>query len=554
MYRFQFSPKRKASGGGPTRAGAGCRSGAGDDLVMSVGKLYDLVEQLFWAHVVRDRRKGGRTGPVDPDLLARMCEAIEHRGPDSRGPSLDGGVGLGIQRLAIIDLETGDQPISNEDGSVVVVLNGEIYNYRELREELERARAPLRHAQRHRGDRPPLRGATATAASSSCAACSPSRSGTARRRRLLLARDRVGKKPLFYSRRAAAPCGSPPSPRRSSGTPTSRARSTSTRSTRSCSYQYVPHPRARSPRCGSCRPRTRSRGRTGRPRDRAATGSSPTAPATLRGSERELHELIRERAARGDAAAPAQRRPARRLPLRRRRLERRRRRDGAGRRARRSRRSRSASTIAAFDETRVRARGRGALRHRAPRVHASSRTRSRCLPRLVWHYGEPFADSSAIPSFYLAELDPPPRHGRAQRRRRRRELRRLHPLRRPHVRSTACGWLPRPLVPRGRAAFGSHRAPGTDRAAVRIAAAHARPSALPLDPVGALRRCGSPYFTAARARARSTRPSSARLDARDDRTAPLVIARSVRELRRERPRSSGCSTSTSAPTCPATCS
>ena len=68
-------------------------------------------------------------------------------GPDSRGTFLEDGVGLGIQRLAIIDLETGDQPIFNEDGSVVVVLNGEIYNYRELRERAARG-PPLRDAQR----------------------------------------------------------------------------------------------------------------------------------------------------------------------------------------------------------------------------------------------------------------------------------------------------------------------------------------------------------------------------------------------------------------------
>src|ERR1700746_475779 len=76
--------------------------------------------------------------PVGEELLNRMCEVVEHRGPDSRGLLVDDGVGLGIQRLRIIDLETGHQPIFNEDGSVVVVLNGEIYNYVELRDELRR--------------------------------------------------------------------------------------------------------------------------------------------------------------------------------------------------------------------------------------------------------------------------------------------------------------------------------------------------------------------------------------------------------------------------------
>src|SRR4249919_1964852 len=74
---------------------------------------------------------------ADVGTLERMCAALEHRGPDSRGLHADAGVGLGIQRLRVIDLETGDQPIYNEDRTVAVVLNGEIYNYRELRRGLE---------------------------------------------------------------------------------------------------------------------------------------------------------------------------------------------------------------------------------------------------------------------------------------------------------------------------------------------------------------------------------------------------------------------------------
>ena len=66
-----------------------------------------------------------------------MCERQAHRGPDSRGIHRSNGVALGIQRLRIIDLETGDQPIYNEDRSVAVVLNGEIYNFPELRAQLE---------------------------------------------------------------------------------------------------------------------------------------------------------------------------------------------------------------------------------------------------------------------------------------------------------------------------------------------------------------------------------------------------------------------------------
>ena len=73
-----------------------------------------------------------RARPVEDDSLRAMGDAIRHRGPDESGLLTDGAFGFGMQRLSIIDLKTGQQPIGNEDGSVQVVLNGEIYNYREL--------------------------------------------------------------------------------------------------------------------------------------------------------------------------------------------------------------------------------------------------------------------------------------------------------------------------------------------------------------------------------------------------------------------------------------
>jgi len=75
--------------------------------------------------------------PVDCELLERMNGAIQHRGPDSRGYFVEKNIGMGMRRLAIIDVAGGEQPIANEDGTVVVVFNGEIYNFRELRVELE---------------------------------------------------------------------------------------------------------------------------------------------------------------------------------------------------------------------------------------------------------------------------------------------------------------------------------------------------------------------------------------------------------------------------------
>lgn len=77
--------------------------------------------------------------PVDPARIRWMTDAILHRGPDDDGYFIAGPVGIGMRRLSIIDLDEGQQPVANEDGSVRLVQNGEIYNYRELRHELERA-------------------------------------------------------------------------------------------------------------------------------------------------------------------------------------------------------------------------------------------------------------------------------------------------------------------------------------------------------------------------------------------------------------------------------
>lgn len=126
-----------------------------------------------------------------------MSATLVHRGPDSAGQVVDGPVGLAARRLSIIDLETGDQPISNESGDVHVVQNGEIYNYRELRSELERAGHCFRtqsdtevlvHLYEEEGDgfAGRLRGMFAVAV------------WDARRRRLVLVRDRFGIKPLYY--------------------------------------------------------------------------------------------------------------------------------------------------------------------------------------------------------------------------------------------------------------------------------------------------------------------------------------------------------------------
>jgi asparagine synthase (glutamine-hydrolysing) len=130
-------------------------------------------------------------------LLRAMCDRMVHRGPDSDGAMVQSGVGLGMRRLAIIDLVAGDQPVWNEDRSVAVVLNGEIYNYRELRAHLA-ARGHsfgshsdtevLPHLYEEYGDRmvEHLNGMFAFAL------------WDTNRQRLLIARDRFGEKPLYW--------------------------------------------------------------------------------------------------------------------------------------------------------------------------------------------------------------------------------------------------------------------------------------------------------------------------------------------------------------------
>jgi len=127
-----------------------------------------------------------------------MCDEIRHRGPDEEGYYVEGGCGIGMRRLSIIDLTTGTQPISNEDGTVWVVFNGEIYNYQELRAGLIRRghhfktgsdTEVLVHLYEEDGSAgaEKLRGMFAYAIWDS------------RNRSVLLVRDRFGKKPLYFA-------------------------------------------------------------------------------------------------------------------------------------------------------------------------------------------------------------------------------------------------------------------------------------------------------------------------------------------------------------------
>lgn len=146
---------------------------------------------LWAASDVRVREERAQT-------LEKMCRVIRHRGPDDQGVKIIDGVALGMRRLSIIDLNGGRQPISNEDATVTIVFNGEIYNYRDLQADL-----------RARGHRLETNSDTETIVHSyeeyGCA-CIESLRGMFsfalwddREKKLFIARDRVGKKPLYYS-------------------------------------------------------------------------------------------------------------------------------------------------------------------------------------------------------------------------------------------------------------------------------------------------------------------------------------------------------------------
>ena len=327
-----------------------------------------------------------------------MCDEIQHRGPDSRGIFVDPSVGIGVQRLAVIDLHTGNQPVGNEDDSVIVVLNGEIYNYRELRRDLEKSG----HQLRTEGDTEViahlyedfgadlvqrLRGMFAFAV------------WDRRRRLLLLARDRLGKKPLYYCYRrgtlwfgseAKAILQDPAVPRDVDLHAVDAF----------LHYQYVPEPRSAFAALRRIPPGHTLTWRDGemlvtrywklsyRKQD---LGPESELPERLRDSLLEATQLrLRSDVPVGaflsggiDSSAVVA---------------------AMARTSSGSVRTFSIGFVESrYDETRY-ARDvarRYSTEHEELIVEPSA---LELLPRLAWHYGEPFADPSAIPSFYLASL------------------------------------------------------------------------------------------------------------------------------------------------------
>ena len=324
-----------------------------------------------------------------------MAATLAHRGPDSEGTFVDGGAGLAARRLAIIDLDSGDQPISNEDGTATVVQNGEIYNYRELTRELERAghrfatrsdTEVLVHAYEEWGlgfaER--LRGMFAVAI------------WDATRRRLVLARDRFGIKPLYYrrrrrlarvrlgARRAAPRRGRP---RRARGVPRLQldpgAALDLPRDPQAAGRAH-PHVGRRPRRAASA-----TRGPARCPR-----GTTPTRPSSSRSAGRgcatrfartsspTCRSACCSRAASTRARSPRSR--PRRAPSR------------CARSRSASRRRRSTSCRA-----RARSRTRYGTRHRELVLRPDA---ALLLPALAEAFDEPFADSSALPTYLVSKL------------------------------------------------------------------------------------------------------------------------------------------------------
>jgi asparagine synthase (glutamine-hydrolysing) len=337
-------------------------------------------------------------GEVSSGLVGAMCEVVRHRGPDSRGVFVDGGVGLGVQRLRVIDLETGDQPIFNEDRSVVVVLNGEIYNFVELAEGLRRRG----HVLATRSDTEVI----VHLYEEYGAECVRFLRGMfafglwdRRRRCLLLARDRVGKKPLFYAQRggelwfaseAKSILQDPELARR----PDLAAIDAFLH------FQYVPDPLSAFEGLRKLPPAHTLLWADGRIELRRYWKLSYRRGGV--GSRAEARELIRERLLEATKVRLRSDVPLGAFLS-----------GGVDSSAVVAAMARQTSgqvktfsigfDVAAYDET-AHAREVATLYgtdHHELRVEPSA---LEVLPRLVWHYGEPFADHSAIPSFYLAQL------------------------------------------------------------------------------------------------------------------------------------------------------
>ncbi len=335
---------------------------------------------------------------VESELIERMCAAVEHRGPDSRGTYLRDGVGLGIQRLRVIDLRTGDQPILNEDRSVVVVLNGEIYNYKELRAELRRRG----HTFATDGDTEVivhlyedhgidcvqhLRGMFAFAL------------WDVGERRLFVARDRIGKKPVVYAHKDGDLTFASEI-RALLEDPDIQRRIELDAIDSFLRYQYVPYPLTAFADIKKLPPAHTLEWHDGEISIRRYWKLS-YAPGRAATSAEEAQEAIRER-----LLEATELRLRSDVPL------------GAflsggidssavvAAMARKSSAVKTFSIgfdVAGYDET-PHAREVSRLYGTDHHEFVVEPSAMEVLPKLVSHFGEPFADNSAVPTFYLAQM------------------------------------------------------------------------------------------------------------------------------------------------------
>jgi asparagine synthase (glutamine-hydrolysing) len=338
------------------------------------------------------------SGAVDIDVVTRMRDALIHRGPDSAGTYSGENVALGARRLAIIDVKGGDQPLFNERRTVAVVLNGEIYNYRELRRELEGRGHRFSSdsdtevlAHLYEDDGPDLvkrlRGMFAFAL------------WDEEERRLVLGRDRVGKKPLYYWERngslsfaseLAALLEDPSIPRR----PNLPALDMF------LTHLYVPHPHSAIEGVRKLPPASTLVWQDGQSRIDSYWRLSYEPKEG--GSEEEISERIREHLREAVGIRLVSERPLGVFLS-----------GGVD----------SAAVVAAMAESMS-----GPLRtfsigfttdsfNELPEARLVAERFGTehtelivepdavsVLPKLITHYGDPFGDSSAIPSFYVAEL------------------------------------------------------------------------------------------------------------------------------------------------------
>jgi len=345
-------------------------------------------------------------GTVSPEVLDAQLQCLGHRGPDAAGVFSAAGGAVGQTRLAIIDLVTGDPPITNEDGFIGAALNGEIYNFRELRSELERGG----HALATSGDTEVLAHLAEDADAVQLARKLDGMFAFAvwdrRRRRLLLGRDPLGKKPLYYwqgggrlvfASEIKALLADPEVPRRldSSAIPAF------------LTFGYVPTPHTFFDQIKSLPPGHVLTAQAGEP-VRVQRYWSPPVPGVDGTTRLDLSPAQAAREVRGLLTDAVQRRMVADVPL------------GAflsggidssavvGVMAGLSDRPVQTFTIgfedeAGYDERRYAeaVAQRFGAEHTAFVVDPDA---VELVERLVWHHDQPFGDASAVPTFLLSEL------------------------------------------------------------------------------------------------------------------------------------------------------